>query len=249
MARLIRPCMHACPLQITRCDLAHHDQPRLRSVLREQVLPSFAHTKHNYFAQSRDDLLCSSYTMLTFSRAFRPSIFRGVKLFSSVKVHTNRLFVPRCVAGYSNGPGAKGSNGESFQDNEAEGYSLQQSNTEAKLEQLLDSPTRYQPIEKREDRSDIPPSVVETICLGKYMTTYRDALFFREPKELAVFRQFFACTRPRTVIELGTFTGSSAVWFADTAALYGLSLFHGTARHGIFRNILAHYFPERNNCL
>ena len=94
--------------------------------------------------------------MLTFSRAFRPSIFRGVKLFSSVKVHTNRLFVPRCVAGYSNGPGAKGSNGESFQDNEAEGYSLQQSNTEAKLEQLLDSPTRYQPIEKREDRSDIP---------------------------------------------------------------------------------------------
>ena len=63
------------------------------------------------------------------------------------------------------------------------------------------------------------------------MTTYRDALFFREPKELAVFRQFFACTRPRTVIELGTFTGSSAVWFADTAALYGLSLFHGTAWH------------------
>ena len=30
-----------------------------------------------------------------------------------------------------------------------------------------------------------------------------------------------------------------------------LSLFHGTARYayGIFRNMLAHYFPERNNCL
>ena len=61
---------------------------------------------------------------------------------------------------------------------------------QTKLKQLLDSPTRYQPIEKREDRSDIPPSVVQTICLGKYITTYRDTLLLREPKELAVFRHF-----------------------------------------------------------
>ena len=109
--------------------------------------------------------------------------------FSGVNAHTNRSAVPRSVAGYSNGSGAKGANGESFQYDED--YHLLLSDTETKLKQLLDSPTRYQPIEKREDRSDIPPSVVETICLGKYITTYRDAPFFREPKELAVFFQFF----------------------------------------------------------
>ena len=156
--------------------------------------------------------------MLTFC----PSLLRGVKLtgrFLGAEVRTNRLVVSRCAAGYSTG--AKDStNGESFQYDED--YHLLLCDTKTKLKQLLDSPTRYQPIEKREDRSDIPPSVVQTICLGKYITTYRDALLLREPKELAVFRHFFACTRPRTVIELGTFTGSSAVWFADTAALLDL---------------------------
>ena len=99
---------------------------------------------------------------------FRPSLLRGVKLtarFLGVQIRTNRSVVSRCAAGYSTG--AKGStNGESFQYDED--YHLLLRDTETKLNQLLDSPTRYQPIEKREDRSDIPPSVVQTICLGKY---------------------------------------------------------------------------------
>ena len=190
--------------------------------------------------------------MLTFRRAFHSSIFRGVNLsgwFSGVKVHTYRPFVPRCAVGwrarYSNGSGAKGANGESFQYDED--YHLLLSDTETKLKQLLDSPTRYQPIEKREDRSDIPPSVVETICLGKYITTYRGALFFREPKELAVFRHFFACTRPRTVIELGTFTGSSAVWFADTAALYDLDchVYSTDVDHSLISEEIKKVKPEK----
>ena len=150
-------------------------------------------------------------------------LFRGIKLPSrvtAIKVHTiaNRSVGTRCASRYLNV--SAGSNGDSFQYDED--YHLFLSGTERKLKQLLDSPTRYQPIEKREDRSDIPPSVAETICLGKYITNYRGSLLLREPKELAVFRHFLAYTRPRTIIELGTFTGSSAIWFADTAALLGL---------------------------
>lgn len=186
--------------------------------------------------------------MLTFRRVFRPSIFRGVNLSGRLSGVNAQSVVPRCAAGYSNGSGSKitkGSDGESFQ--YEEDYHLLLSDTETKLKQLLDSPTRYQPIEKREDRSDIPPSVVDTICLGKYITTYRDALFFREPKELAVFRHFFACTRPRTIIEFGTFTGSSAVWFADTAALCDLDchVYSTDVDHSLISEEIKKIKPEK----
>ena len=148
-------------------------------------------------------------------------LIRGMRLLGMVRI--SRSLVPRAVGysrRYSNISAAGGSNDKWLIDDE--GYHSLLRDIKTKLKQLLNSPTRYQPMEKREDRSDIPPSVVETICRGKYITNYRDALFLREPKELSIFRQFFAYAQPRTVIELGTFTGSSAVWFADTAALLDL---------------------------
>ena len=98
---------------------------------------------------------------------------------------------------------------------------IQEGNT--KLQQLLTSPTRYQKITEREDRSDIPISVYnDSICLGKYITLYRDAVIIKNPQELSVYHQFFYHVRPSTVIELGTFSGASAVWYADTATILGL---------------------------
>lgn len=170
------------------------------------------------------------------------------RLFSGVNVRASRSFVPRCAGGYSRGysnvSGADGSKGDSFQYDED--YHSLLNDTETKVKQLLNSPTRYQRIEKREDRSDIPLSVIETICLGKYITNYRGAPIFREPKELAVFRHFFANAQPRTVIELGTFTGTSAVWFADTAALLDLDchVYSTDADHSLISEEIQKIKPE-----
>ena len=98
-----------------------------------------------------------------------------------MKVRVNVLTIPRCR--HSSDDGAKA--GGAFQYDED--YHLLLHNTDTKLKQLLNNPARYQPIKNRENRSDIPPSVLETICLGKYISNYRGGLFLREPKELAIF--------------------------------------------------------------
>ena len=166
--------------------------------------------------------------MLTFLRAFRAAAFRpsmhhlrGVRMEkvsgSEVTCGSGRPITGKRM--FSNDSGCHVS-GESFQYDED--YHSLLHDTEARFKQLLDSPTRYQQIEKREDRSDIPQSVIESLCLGKYISNYRHALLLRDPKELVIFRHFLTCAQPKTIIELGTFTGSSAVWFADTAALLDL---------------------------
>ena len=157
-----------------------------------------------------EDWLCS-VTMLTFRlafRVFRPSrnCLRGVrmaKIFASPgsgvtcncgsgRTITGNL-AGNCI--YSNDSSCSGrGSGELFQYDED--YHLLMRDSEARFKQLLDSPTRYQPIEKREDRSDIPQSVIESLCLGKYITSYRGALLLREPKELAIFRHFLSCSQP-----------------------------------------------------
>ena len=93
-----------------------------------------------------------------------------------------------------------------------------------RLQRLLTSPTRYQAITERGDCSDIPISVYDdSISLGKYVTLYRDSVILKKPQELSVYQQFFYHMRPSTVIELGTFSGASAAWFADTATVLGLN--------------------------
>jgi len=97
-----------------------------------------------------------------------------------------------------------------------------------KLQRLLTSSTRYQPITERQDYSDIPTSVYnDSINLGKYTTLYCDAVILKDPQELSVYHQFFYYVRPSTVIELGTFSRASAAWFADAATIQNLNC-HGT---------------------
>ena len=147
------------------------------------------------------------------------------RAFLDLKFCSSKLPIARCarIREFSNASGVAGSTGEgdgsSFYD---EDYQTFTRGTEARLGQILNSPTRYQPIQQREDRSDVPQSAIANICLGKYITSYRGAIFVREPNELQIFRHMFACLQPRTVIELGTFTGASAVWFGDNAALLNL---------------------------
>jgi len=184
---------------------------------------------------------------------FRPSVmYRFIRFsrarFANVKVVSRRPIIPvipRNIAREYSANASDDSSKESFLYDED--YHLLMRDTDAKFKQLLNSPTRYQPIEKREDQSDIPLSVIESICRGKYITKYRGALLWREPKELAILRHFFACSQPRTVIELGTFTGSSAIWFADTAMLLDLDchVYSMDTDHSLISKDIKRINPEK----
>ena len=81
-----------------------------------------------------------------------------------------------------------------------------------KLQEALTSPARFQSIDAREDRTDVLSS-----SMGKYLSKYRGALLMKNPNDLSVYYQLFTHVRPRIVIEMGTFSGASAMWYDDAA--------------------------------
>ena len=88
---------------------------------------------------------------------------------------------------------------------------------------LLDSPKRFQAISEREDRSDV--SVEANIALfgGKYYIRHRGCMMMKTTNDLIALKELLTHVRPATVIELGTYTGGSAVWMADMLKLEDIS--------------------------
>ena len=83
---------------------------------------------------------------------------------------------------------------------------------EKRLRDALASPTRFQSIDEREDRTDIT-----YYPAGKYLSKYRGAYLMKIPNDLSVYYQLFTHVRPRIVLEMGTCSGASAIWYDDTA--------------------------------
>jgi cephalosporin hydroxylase len=69
--------------------------------------------------------------------------------------------------------------------------------------------------EGRKFSSDIPGSVLDAIQAGVMRTKYRDVPFYKSPFDVVLYLQLFSTLMPRTVIEIGTKHGGSALWFAD----------------------------------
>lgn len=88
---------------------------------------------------------------------------------------------------------------------------------------LLQSPSRFQHISEREDRSDMPMEAEKAVLMGRYFIHHRGTIVMKSPNDQAIMKELFAIQRPATVIELGTFTGGSAVWMADTLRLEGVN--------------------------
>jgi cephalosporin hydroxylase len=53
---------------------------------------------------------------------------------------------------------------------------------------------------------------------------YKDVPMLKNPFDLAIYPLLLERARPRTLIEIGSHRGGSAIWFADIAASLGLSL-------------------------
>ena len=83
------------------------------------------------------------------------------------------------------------------------------------LQTELSSPTRYQPLAERQTRSELPPEAQKAQYRGKYLTLYRGHQLLKTPEDLIIYQQMFWHIKPRTIIELGTFTGAAAIWMAD----------------------------------
>lgn len=72
-------------------------------------------------------------------------------------------------------------------------------------------------------RSSVPSSVLDQIQTGVMRTVYRGVPFYKSPFDIALYLQLLAKLRPKTVIEIGTKHGGSALWFADTLAAHEIA--------------------------
>lgn len=73
-------------------------------------------------------------------------------------------------------------------------------------------------------RSDIDYDLLMKIQAGVMAYHYRGVPLQKNPFDLAIYSMLLERTRPRTLIEIGSYMGGSAHWFADQAKLLGLDL-------------------------
>lgn len=64
-------------------------------------------------------------------------------------------------------------------------------------------------------KSSLPSSVLAGIQAGTLKNTYRGRRFLKNPFDVVLYLRLLDRLRPRTVIEIGTHQGGSALWFAD----------------------------------
>jgi cephalosporin hydroxylase len=70
----------------------------------------------------------------------------------------------------------------------------------------------------------IPYDLLMQIQAGTMAHTYRGREMFKNPFDLAIYPVLLELARPRTLLEIGTHAGGSAVWFADQGRALGLGM-------------------------
>lgn len=70
----------------------------------------------------------------------------------------------------------------------------------------------------------IPYELLMKIQQGTMAYRHRGLPLLKNPFDLALYPMLLARTRPRTLIEIGSYGGGSAIWFADQGRLLDLDL-------------------------
>lgn len=70
--------------------------------------------------------------------------------------------------------------------------------------------------------SSLPDVVLDRIQAGTMRTRYRDVPFYKSPFDIALYLQLLSRLAPRTVFEIGTKFGGSALWFVDMLSAQGV---------------------------
>ena len=87
---------------------------------------------------------------------------------------------------------------------------------------LLNGPKRFQRISEREDRSDLTIDAMKPNCMARYLITHRGCQVLKGADDLILLQLLLWNLHPATVVELGTFTGGSAVWYSDMMRMMGI---------------------------
>ncbi|HVT03757.1 MAG TPA: CmcI family methyltransferase [Thermoanaerobaculia bacterium] len=72
--------------------------------------------------------------------------------------------------------------------------------------------------------SDIPYELLMKIQQGTMAYRYRGIPLLKNPFDLALYPMLLERARPRTLLEIGSYAGGSAIWFADQAKLLELRM-------------------------
>jgi len=81
---------------------------------------------------------------------------------------------------------------------------------------------RFVPMERREMRCDLPRTAIEALANGKNYASYRGLPMAKDPLDRVLYETLFYEIQPKTVIELGAYTGASAMWMADVLKTFDI---------------------------
>jgi cephalosporin hydroxylase len=75
---------------------------------------------------------------------------------------------------------------------------------------------------RRQTDSAIPYELLMQIQAGTMAYRYKGVPTLKNPFDLALYTSLLWSLRPRTIIEIGSYSGGSALWFADQLTVLGL---------------------------
>mgnify|MGYP002803382480 FL=1 len=81
---------------------------------------------------------------------------------------------------------------------------------------------RFVNFEDRETQSVLTAEMTKILCHGKYQTTWNGVEVMKSPLDLITMQDLFSSLKPATVIEFGSYSGGSALWFADMVKCFGI---------------------------
>ena len=77
-------------------------------------------------------------------------------------------------------------------------------------------------VQGRAFASTLGAAVLDRVQVGTMRTVYRGVPFYKSPFDIGLYLQLLSRLAPRTVIEVGTKHGGSALWFADMLTAQGV---------------------------
>lgn len=91
---------------------------------------------------------------------------------------------------------------------------------QVKHQKELSKPNRFAKISEREDKSDLPNSVWQPLLANSYLQTWNGLALNKGVTEIGIYPMLLSELQPKTIIEIGSFTGGSAVWLADCLEIF-----------------------------
>src|SRR5215470_6393876 len=71
--------------------------------------------------------------------------------------------------------------------------------------------------------ADLPLRALESLQIGSLKYSYRGIPMLKNPFEVALYQVLLWHAKPRTIIEIGSYLGASALWMADLMRSFGLA--------------------------